>query len=186
MRPRPGIRPGWPVVTLARFPVDIDSRRGRRVIPIVMFVFKHVLTLRTPMGRKARPEALEHGVMLVRNKLADLDAAGIERIGRITGIRHGKPITDEGPGPDVATIVWCTGSHPDYRYLDLPGVNDAERPAERRGVSPESGLYFLGLEFQFALASGMIQGLDRDARYLVSQMRKAGKLRPRSRETVAA
>jgi putative flavoprotein involved in K+ transport len=167
-------------------PVDIDSRRARPVIPVVMFMFKHVLTLRTPMGRKARPEVLTHGVQLVRNKLADLDAAGIARIGRITGVHDGQPITEDGPVPDIATIVWCTGSHPDYRFLDLPSVNAGQRPEERRGVSPEPGVYFLGLEFQFALASGTIQGLDRDARYLVRQMRRAGKLRRAARELVAA
>jgi putative flavoprotein involved in K+ transport len=167
-------------------PVDIDSRRARPVIPIVMFVFKHVLTLRTRMGRKVRPDALTHGVQLVRNKLADLDAAGIVRIGRITSVQDGQPITEDGPVPDIATIVWCTGAHPDYRFLDLPGVGAEQRPEERRGVSPEPGLYFLGLEFQFALASATIQGLDRDARYVVGQMRKAAKLRRVARQPVAA
>jgi putative flavoprotein involved in K+ transport len=167
-------------------PVDIDSWRARAFIPVVMFMFKHVLTLRTPMGRKARPDVLTHGVQLVRNKLADLDAAGIVRIGRITGVDDGQPSTEDGPVPDIATIVWCTGSHPDYRFLDLPSVNSEQRPEERRGVTPEPGVYFLGLEFQFALASGTIQGLDRDARYLVRQMSKAGKLRRVARQAVAA
>jgi putative flavoprotein involved in K+ transport len=151
-------------------PVDIDSRRARPVIPIVMFVFKHVLTLRTPMGRKARPQALAHGVMLVRNKIADLDAAGVTRIGRITDVRDGRPLTDDGPVPDVSTVVWCTGAAPDHSFLDLPVFAADGRPSEHRGVSTEPGLYFLGLEFQFALASGTIQGLDRDARYLMRRM----------------
>jgi putative flavoprotein involved in K+ transport len=167
-------------------PVDIDSRRARPFIPIVMFVFKHILTLRTPVGRKVRPEVLGHGTNLVRNKLSDLDAAGVVRIGRITGVHEGQPITEDGPVPDIATIVWCTGAHPDYRFLDLPSVDAEQRPEEQRGVSSESGLYFLGLEFQFALASATIQGLDRDARYLVRQMRQAGKLRRAARQRVAA
>jgi putative flavoprotein involved in K+ transport len=33
-------------------------------------------------------------------------------------------------------------------------------------------LYFLGLEFQYAVASSTIQGLDQDARYLVRAMTK--------------
>jgi putative flavoprotein involved in K+ transport len=107
------------------------------------------------------------------------------RIGRIIGVDDGQPSTEDGPVPDIATIVWCTGSHPDYRFLDLPSVNSEQRPEERRGVSPEPGVYFLGLEFQFALASGTIQGLDRDARYLVRQMGKAGKLRRVTPQAVA-
>jgi putative flavoprotein involved in K+ transport len=33
-------------------------------------------------------------------------------------------------------------------------------------------LYFLGLEFQYAVASATIQGLDQDARYLLRAMAK--------------
>ena len=35
-----------------------------------------------------------------------------------------------------------------------------------------AGLYFLGLEFQYAVASATIQGLDQDARYLLRAMAK--------------
>ncbi|HEY6423185.1 MAG TPA: NAD(P)-binding domain-containing protein [Pseudonocardiaceae bacterium] len=155
-------------------PVDIDARRARPVIPMVMFVFKHVLTLRTPMGRAARPDALAHGVQLVRNKLADLDAAGVIRIGRITAVEQGRPMTDDGRVPDVSTVVWCTGSEPDHTFLDLPVTGADGRPEEYRGVANTPGLYFLGLEFQFALASSTIQGLDRDARFLLRQIRRTG------------
>jgi putative flavoprotein involved in K+ transport len=156
-------------------PVDIDSRRGKVAVPIVMFVFKHVLTLRTPMGRKARAKALHQGVMLVRNKLADLDTAGVHRIGRIVGIRDGRPVTEEGPAPEVGTVVWCTGSTADHSFLEAAVFGADGRPEQRRGVGAIPGLYFLGLEFQFALASGTIQGLDRDARYLMRQMRRVPK-----------
>jgi putative flavoprotein involved in K+ transport len=74
--------------------------------------------------------------------------------------------------PEVSTVVWCTGSEPDHSFLDLPVFGADGRPEEYRGVSSEPGLYFLGLEFQFALASGTIQGLDRDARYLMRRMKR--------------
>jgi putative flavoprotein involved in K+ transport len=156
-------------------PVDIGSRRGKVVVPIVMFVFKHVLTLRTPMGRKARAKAMHQGVMLVRNKLADLDAANVRRIGRITAIHDGRPVTDAGPVPEVGTVVWCTGSTPDHSFLEPSALGADGRPEQRRGVGAIPGLYYIGLEFQFALASGTIQGLDRDARYLMRQMGRVPK-----------
>jgi putative flavoprotein involved in K+ transport len=156
-------------------PVDIGSRRGKAVVPLIMFVFKHVLTLRTPMGRKARAKSLHQGVMLVRNKLADLDAAGVHRLGRIAAIHDGRPMTDEGPVPEVATVVWCTGSVADHSFLEPAAFGADGLPDQRRGVGAIPGLYFLGLEFQFALASGTIQGLDRDARYLMRQMRRTPK-----------
>ena len=155
-------------------PVDIDSPRGRMVTPVVMFVFKHVLTRRTPMGRKALAKMSQQGVNLVRNKLEHLDAAGVVRLGRIEGVRGGYPVTADGEVLDeVTTVVWCTGSGPDHSWLDLPVSGDDGRPRHERGIAvDEPGLMFLGLEFQFAVASGTIQGLDRDARYLVRHIRR--------------
>jgi putative flavoprotein involved in K+ transport len=152
-------------------PIDIDSRRGRRAVPVVMFVFRHVVTRRSPMGRKAYAQRLGRGVSLVHNKLADLDAAGITRIGAIEQVRDGHPVAGRGELPPVNTVVSCTGLRPDHRFLELPVFGADSRPRQRRGVSVVPGLYFLGLEFQFALASGQIQRLDRDARYLLRQLR---------------
>ena len=150
-------------------PIDIDTGFGMAMTPLVMFVFKHVLTMRTPMGRKAARQQAGHGVNLVRNKLADLDAAGVVRVGRVVGVSDGCPVTDDGVLADVSTVVWATGSRPDHSFLH--GLTDDNgQPPHMRGVSDVPGLYFLGLEFQFALASGTIQGLDRDARFLVGRL----------------
>jgi putative flavoprotein involved in K+ transport len=158
-------------------PFDIDDARGRRiVVPIVMFMFRHVLTLRTPMGRKARTRTAGHGVNLVRNKLADLDSAGITRVGRIESVRDGRPVPSEGRLGRVNTVVWCTGSGPDHRFLEVPVFDADGMVMHRRGVSNVPGLFFLGLHFQFALASAQIQGVDRDARYLLKRLRNVPEL----------
>ena len=153
-------------------PFDIDTRSGRLAVPLVMFVFRHVLTIRTPMGRRARAGAeAGHGVNLVRNKLADLDAAGIEQIGRIERVVDGRPACEDGRPLDVSTVVWCTGSSADHRFLELPVFDEHGRPRHERGVSSVPGLMFLGLHFQYALASEQIQGVGRDARYLTRHLR---------------
>jgi len=69
-------------------------------------------------------------------------------------------------------VVWCTGYRPDYSWIDLPVTDDHGQLITERGVSPEAGLYFIGTEFQYALASATIQGLDQDARYLLRAMAK--------------
>ncbi|MGW7685944.1 flavin-containing monooxygenase [Kribbella sp. NPDC054772] len=160
-------------------PVDIDSTVGHLFTPVVMFLFKYVLTRRTPMGRKAIANAVRNGPPLTRNKLEHLDAAGIERIGRIEGVRDGWPVTAEGDVlDDVRSVVWCTGSDPDHSWIDLPVFDENGRPRHERGVSSDvPGLYFLGLDFQYAIASAAVQGVDRDARFLV---RHVGHLTPRS------
>jgi len=46
------------------------------------------------------------------------------------------------------------------------------RPWHERGVAvDEPGLMFLGLDFQSTVASASIQGVDRDARYLIRRIR---------------
>lgn len=154
-------------------PVDIDSTTGRLFTPLVMFLFKYVFTRARSVGRKAIANAEQNGLPLTRNKLAHLDAAGITRLSRIAGVRDGLPVTADGDVlEDVTTVVWCTGSVPDHSWIDLPVGSDDGRPRHVRGVSPdEPGLLFLGLDFQYAIASSTIQGVDRDARYLVRRIR---------------
>jgi putative flavoprotein involved in K+ transport len=103
--------------------------------------------------------------MLIRNKLADLDGAGVRRVGRITGVAAGRPVTDDGEALLPATVVWCTGSRPDLSWLDLDGVLDEDgEPRHTEGVADGvPGLAFVGLDFQYSAASGTIQGMDRDA-----------------------
>ncbi len=138
-----------------------------------MFVFRRVLTVNTPIGSQGHtPSSNGHANPLVRTKREDLEAAGVIAVPRIEGTSDGRPVTSDGDVLDPQTIVWCTGYRDNYGWIDLPGaINDAGHPVHDRGVSPIQGLYFLGLEFQFAVASATIQGLDQDARYLMQQLR---------------
>lgn len=152
-------------------PVEIDSTVGRASTPVAMFVFKHVLTQRTPVGRAKLAETIGHGDPLVRNKIAHLDAAGITRIGRIVGVHDGRPLADDGAAPDAATVIWCTGTQPDFDFIELPVLDEQRRPRHHRGLAIDvPGLGFLGLNHQFALASATVQGMDRDARYLLRRL----------------
>ena len=135
-----------------------------------MFVFRHILTIDTPMGRKFRRASINHGKPLVRTKASELEAAGVQRIGRIAGIRDGLPVTVDGDVLEPQTVVWCTGYRDDYSWIDLPMADDHGQLITERGVSPEAGLYVIGAEFQYAVASATIQGLDQDARYLIDAM----------------
>ena len=66
----------------------------------------------------------------------------------------------------VTSIVWCIGFQPDFRWLDAPVFNGAGQPQHRRGVSPQAGLYFLGLPWLHTWGSGRFSGVARDAKYL--------------------
>jgi putative flavoprotein involved in K+ transport len=129
-------------------------------------LFHHLLTLKTPIGQKARTKLLSHGQPLVRTKPKDLIAAGVQRVPRTTGARDGLPMLEDGQVLDVANVIWSTGFHPGFSWIDLPGFME-QGPMHKRGIAVgEPGLYFVGLSFLFAVSSSMIHGVGRDAEYV--------------------
>lgn len=152
-------------------PLDLDSPLVRILMPIVMSGFLHVLTLGTPAGRRLHRRLLRRGTPLIRYRRRDLAAAGVGRVGYITGTRDGLPRTEAGEVLRPDTVVWCTGFRPDHDWIDLPIFDDTGQVEQVRGVVPSvPGLYFLGLSFQYSVGSAALHGLDRDAAYLVRQM----------------
>jgi putative flavoprotein involved in K+ transport len=149
-----------------------DTKRAMLGWPIVEFVFGHVLTLRTPMGRKMRPEVRKAGGPLLRVRLGDLDRMGVERHDeRTVGVRDGRPVLADGSVLDVANVIWATGYRPDYAFVAAPILGEDGWPVETRGVSPTvPGLYFLGIPFQYAFSSMLVAGAGRDANYVVEQV----------------
>jgi putative flavoprotein involved in K+ transport len=149
-----------------------DTKRAFAGWPVVEFMFQHVLTLRTPMGRRMRPAVRKGGGPLLRVRLADLDRAGVERHDdKVVGVRDGRPILADDTVLDVANVIWATGYRPDYAFVDAPIIGDDGWPVERRGVSPTvPGLYFLGIPFQYAFSSMNIVGAGRDAKYVVDRV----------------
>ena len=146
-------------------PFRIEKTLGRLLLPFVFrVVFHRLLTVDTPVGRKARPKVVSKGGPLIRVKPHDLVAAGVQRVPRMAGVRGGKPELEDGRVMDVANVVWCTGFHPGFSWIDLPAIGPDGEPTHQRGIVPgEPGLYFVGLHFLYALSSTMIHGVDRDA-----------------------
>jgi putative flavoprotein involved in K+ transport len=164
-------------------PFRITSVPARYLLlPLLLrVIFHRVLTVSTPMGRKVRPKVLSQGGPLIRVKPKDLAAANIERVPRMAGVRDGLPLLDDGRVLDVTNVIWCTGFHPGFSWIDLPVFAPSGEPQHDRGiVSSEPGLYFVGLHFLYAFSSTMIHGVGRDAD------RIAGVIATRSVEAAAA
>ena len=80
------------------------------MVPFVFrVVFHRILTMSTPIGRKARPAVVAKGGPLIRVKHADLAAAGVQRVSRTKGIENGRPVLEDGRVLDVENVIWCTG-----------------------------------------------------------------------------
>ena len=175
-----------------QIPFDLDGRAARVVFPFLRFVATRVLTVSTPIGRKAKPQIRVHGGPLLRVKRADLEAVGVERVLEQTvGVEDGKPVLAGGRVIDVANVIWCTGFRNDYEWLRFPLPLDAEGfPEQERGVVPSSlGLYFVGLPFLHSFASMLIIGAGRDgervAKHIVAR-RSNGRRRASAKQAIAA
>ena len=154
-------------------PFRMDGLLGRHVLSrfVLGFVFHHVLTVGTPIGRRVRRKALHRVTPLIRIKPRDLIAAGIERVPRTAGVRDSRPVLENGEVLDVANVVWCTGFHPAFDWVELPIFGEKGDPRHERGiVGEEPGLYFIGLHFLHAMSSSMIQGVGRDAKHIAERI----------------
>ena len=154
-------------------PFDIESPRARLLFPLLRVAATRVLTVSTPLGRRARPHIRAHGGPLLRVKRADLQAAGVERaLERTVGVREGRPVLADGRVLDVANVVWCTGFRNDYGWLRVPLPLDADGyPEQRRGaVTGIPGLYVVGMPFLHSFASMLILGAGRDGRRIAEQI----------------
>jgi len=146
----------------------LPARLGFRVF---RFLGHRVLRVDTPIGRKLGPKLLASGDPLIRTRLKELLAAGVERVPRVVGVRDGVPVLDDDRVADVANVVWCTGFRTDFGWIDLPVFGDDGQPKHYRGaVESEPGLYFLGLVFQYSLSSDVLPGGGRDADYIAKHI----------------
>ena len=129
------------------------------------FVANRILSVDTPIGRRARPKVIRHGGPLIRLRMKDVVAAGVERTPRVTGVDAGLPVLEDGRALEVANVIWCTGFGHDFAWIDLPVFDSDGEPRHDRGVARDvDGLYFVGLPFLTKLASAFIGGVGGDAR----------------------
>jgi putative flavoprotein involved in K+ transport len=173
---------------VGEIPFRIEGTASRLLLErlVIRFVFHRVLTVRTPAGRRARSQRAGQGTPLIRTKAADFEAAGIDRVARVAGVRDGWPLLEGGRLLQVANVVWCTGFEHDFSWIDLPGVGGHEPRHERGVVQDEPGLYLLGLHFLYSLSSAMIHGVGRDADHVARHIAARSADRRRSGERVPA
>ena len=161
-----------------QIPVRHGGFAARLVLPLIRFLGYHVLTIKTPIGRKVGPKFASQATPLIRVKAKDLAAAGVERVARVAGVRDGLPVLDDGRVLEVANVIWCTGFREDFSWIDVPAFTDDGRPEHQRGVVQSApGLYFVGLVFQYAAASDVLPGVGRDARYIADQLARRVRMR---------
>ena len=100
----------------------------------------------------------------------DIDApreAPYEPVWRPDGERTSLDLAASG----ITSIIWCIGFTPDFSWIDAPVFNGRGYPAHTRGITPQAGLYFIGLPWLHTWGSGRFSGVARDSAYVVDAIR---------------
>lgn len=153
-------------------PTRAGSRLDHLVTPILWFMATR-LTVKTTPGRKLRDRFLDppRGIPLGRVRRKDFAPAGIKRVPRMTGVKNGYPLLEDGTVLTVSNVIWCTGFRPDYHWIDLSLPTRNGLPVHDRGIVESCpGLYFMGLLFLYSLSSALVGGVGRDAEHIVDHI----------------
>ncbi len=70
----------------------------------------------------------------------------------------------------IRTVIWATGFHPDYSWLDVPVVDHKGHLRHDGGVVESPGLYAIGLPVLRRRKSTFIHGAEDDARDVVDHL----------------
>jgi putative flavoprotein involved in K+ transport len=156
---------------VGEIPVRHGSIPARFVVRMLRFLGTHVLTVRTPIGRKVAPKLAHGATPLIRLKSKDIATAGVERVPRVVDVRDGLPVVEDERVLQADNVVWCTGFRQDFSWIDLPILGADGRPEHDRGVVRSvPGLYFVGLVFQSAATSDVLPGVGRDAKWIAREV----------------
>jgi putative flavoprotein involved in K+ transport len=94
------------------------------------------------------------------------DAVGpVERF-ELTRLPASPPLSIDLGSGEIRTVIWATGFHPDYSWLDVPVLDRKGRIRHEAGVVDSPGMYLMGLNFLRRRKSSFIHGAGDDARDL--------------------
>jgi len=78
--------------------------------------------------------------------------------------------TLELDGAEVRTVIWATGFRRHYPWLQVPVLDDRGEIRHDGGVTPEPGLFVIGLHFLRRRNSSFIDGVGDDAGHLAEHV----------------
>ena len=166
-----------------------DSKRAMLGWPVVEFVFGHVLTMRTPMGRKMRPRGPQGRRPAPAGPPPGPGPGRRRAPRREDGRRPGRP-ADARRRHRPRRGQRDLGDRLPARLLRSSRRRSSATTAGRSRSAASArrcpGLYFLGVPFQYAFSSMLVAGAGRDARYVVDRIAERVAASARSAQPTAA
>jgi putative flavoprotein involved in K+ transport len=122
-------------------------------------------TVESRIGRR-----MQHRDTLIGSSARGARRHGIRLHGRTIDVSGSVVRFDEGAHVIPDAVVWATGYGLDHSLVQLPVFDDGGRLVHRRGVTPSSGLYFLGLPWQHTRGSALLGWVKDDAEHIARHM----------------
>lgn len=88
---------------------------------------------------------------------------GVRVVDRIVETTGPTLRTAQGEQVTPSVVIWATGYRPDHSWIQVPGALAGSRPVHEGGISPVSGLYYVGLPFQRSRGSALLGWVGEDA-----------------------
>ncbi|MFT7650904.1 MAG: putative flavoprotein involved in K+ transport [Limisphaerales bacterium] len=139
-----------------------------------------------------RLEGVEDGALDVGNNLLNDIAIGDEAYDLTVGMieehlaQGGGSETSPRPMPTapplsvdiqtagISSVIWATGYGLDFSWVHCGEVDENGVPSHDRGVSPDAGLYYLGLPFLHSARSSFFWGVGDDASFIAEHLVSRG------------
>jgi putative flavoprotein involved in K+ transport len=77
----------------------------------------------------------------------------------------------------LTSVIWATGYTFDFRWIDLPVLDEKGEPVHDHGVARVPGIYFLGLPWLSRMNSSFLSGVGADAARLADHIHAAARSR---------
>lgn len=154
--------------------VILSAGRSRRVSPN-RILGKNVFWWMDKLGliRKPRHSAIGRRLMAAdpfpgkELELKNLQSTGITVVGRLTEVTGRHVSFADGETAEIDAVIWATGYRDRTDWVAIPQVKDAHGAfVEQRGISPVSGLAFVGRSWQWTRGSALLTGVGDDAGYV--------------------
>ena len=71
---------------------------------------------------------------------------------------------------NISSVIWASGFGYDFSWLQVDTFNEFNQPIHKQGISPQRGIYFLGLPYLTGRGSSFIWGVWNDAKYIAEHI----------------
>ena len=71
---------------------------------------------------------------------------------------------------NITSVIWASGFSYDFNWLQVNAFDEFNKPKHKQGISPERGVYFLGLPYLTGRGSSFIWGVWHDAKHIAEHI----------------